>query len=47
MATKLGPMSIYLKGLLPTKSHDLLIAWSRGKLKTWHLYYHSAYDNQN
>ena len=28
MATRLGRMVIYLDGLLPIKSHGLLITWS-------------------
>ena len=43
MAMKLDKVVTYYKKLQPIKSHNLLKTWSRDKLKTVYLHYHSTY----
>ena len=52
MATTFGIMVTYLDRLLPKKSHDPLIIWLRGfirsheKLESLYLHYQNAYGHQ-
>ena len=52
MTTKLGIMVTYLDRLLPKKSHDPLIIWLRGfvrsheKVESLYLHYQNAYGHQ-